>query len=145
MATHLSLPPVSPPSYHRRRETLSIVFNRVVIDGCRGSESSLVDNLRSAGFLGVRATEFSANLEQATQQAQEECDESAGTVDPNVVWRQTLSEPYRFTGLVASSPHLSADPATESLQSQGEVLQQQIDEVRSLKETLAERDARAKE
>ncbi|MED6172358.1 hypothetical protein PIB30_049378 [Stylosanthes scabra] len=38
---------------------------------------------------------FSANLEQATQQAQEEGDESAATVDPNIVWRQTLSEPYR--------------------------------------------------
>ncbi|MED6160186.1 hypothetical protein PIB30_048969 [Stylosanthes scabra] len=34
---------------------------------------------------------------------------------------------------------------TQSLHSQGETLQQQIDEVRSLKETLAERDARADE
>ncbi|MED6161576.1 hypothetical protein PIB30_062069 [Stylosanthes scabra] len=33
----------------------------------------------------------------------------------------------------------------QSLYSQGEVLQQQIGEVRSLKETLAERDARADE
>ncbi|MED6198363.1 hypothetical protein PIB30_065672 [Stylosanthes scabra] len=53
-------------------------------------------------------TEFSANLEQATQQAQEEGDESAATVDPDVVWRQTLSEPcknrvYRAGGFFASS------------------------------------------
>ncbi|MED6131237.1 hypothetical protein PIB30_007927 [Stylosanthes scabra] len=41
----------------------------------------------------ARMTEFSANLEQAIQQAQEEGDESAATVDPNVVRRQTLSEP----------------------------------------------------
>ncbi|MED6145121.1 hypothetical protein PIB30_022119 [Stylosanthes scabra] len=38
---------------------------------------------------------FSANLEQATQQAQEEGDESAATVDPNFVWRQTLSKPCK--------------------------------------------------
>ncbi|MED6125543.1 hypothetical protein PIB30_069455 [Stylosanthes scabra] len=53
-------------------------------------------------------TEFSANLEQATQQAQEEGDESAATVDPDVVWRQTLSEPcknrvYGAGGFFASS------------------------------------------
>ncbi|MED6115030.1 hypothetical protein PIB30_086285 [Stylosanthes scabra] len=35
-------------------------------------------------------TEFSANLEQATQQAQEEGDESAATVDPDVVWQEHL-------------------------------------------------------
>ncbi|MED6145175.1 hypothetical protein PIB30_022634 [Stylosanthes scabra] len=41
-------------------------------------------------------TEFSANLEEATQQAQEEGDdESPATVDPDIVWRQTLSEPYK--------------------------------------------------
>ncbi|MED6131629.1 hypothetical protein PIB30_011480 [Stylosanthes scabra] len=40
-------------------------------------------------------SKFSANLEQATQQAQEEGDESATTVDPNLVWRQTLSEPCK--------------------------------------------------
>ncbi|MED6107663.1 hypothetical protein PIB30_016106 [Stylosanthes scabra] len=40
-------------------------------------------------------TEFSANFEQATQQAQEEGDETTGTVDPDVVWRQTLSEPCK--------------------------------------------------
>ncbi|MED6221189.1 hypothetical protein PIB30_052084 [Stylosanthes scabra] len=122
-------------------------------------------------------TEFSANLEQATQQAQEEGDESAGTVDPNIVWRQTLSEPcknrvYEASGFFASSlcrsgyggssgsatsSHAgSADEEvvnlreqvqnlTQSLYSQGVVLQQQIDEVRSLKENLAETDARAEE
>ncbi|MED6117919.1 hypothetical protein PIB30_114558, partial [Stylosanthes scabra] len=41
-------------------------------------------------------TEFSANLEEATQKAQEEGDdESPATVDPDTVWRQTLSEPYK--------------------------------------------------
>ncbi|MED6167615.1 hypothetical protein PIB30_004426 [Stylosanthes scabra] len=41
-------------------------------------------------------TEFSANFEEATQQAQEEGDdESTATVDPDIVWRQTLSEPYK--------------------------------------------------
>ncbi|MED6109638.1 hypothetical protein PIB30_035527 [Stylosanthes scabra] len=40
--------------------------------------------------------------------AQEEGDESAGTVDPNVVWRQTLSERYKnrvygASGFFASS------------------------------------------
>ncbi|MED6135177.1 hypothetical protein PIB30_043795 [Stylosanthes scabra] len=53
-------------------------------------------------------TEFFANLDQATQQAQEEGDESAATVDPDVVWRQTLSEPcknrvYGAGGFFASS------------------------------------------
>ncbi|MED6170705.1 hypothetical protein PIB30_033557 [Stylosanthes scabra] len=32
-------------------------------------------------------SEFSANLDEATQQAQEEGDESAATVDPDIVWR----------------------------------------------------------
>ncbi|MED6157135.1 hypothetical protein PIB30_020453 [Stylosanthes scabra] len=118
-------------------------------------------------------TEFSANLEQATQQAHEEGDETAGTVDPNAVWRQTLSEPCRnrvygasgffasslqrsgYGGSYASATSSHASPAdaevvdlrehvqnlTQSLHAQGETLQQQIDEVRSLKETLAERDA----
>ncbi|MED6164295.1 hypothetical protein PIB30_088276 [Stylosanthes scabra] len=122
-------------------------------------------------------TEYSANLVQATQQAQEEGDESAATVDLNVVWRQTLSEPcknrvYGASGFFASSLRRSgyggssasatsshAGPADaevvdlreqvqnlmQSLHSQGEVLQQQIHEVRSLKETLAQRDARANE
>ncbi|MED6175944.1 hypothetical protein PIB30_083114 [Stylosanthes scabra] len=53
-------------------------------------------------------TEFSANLEQATQQAQEKGDESATIVDTDVVWRQTLSEPcknrvYGAGGFFASS------------------------------------------
>ncbi|MED6134643.1 hypothetical protein PIB30_038826 [Stylosanthes scabra] len=119
-------------------------------------------------------TEFSANLEQATQQAQEEGDETAGTVDQNAVWRQTLSEPcrnwvYGASGFFTSSLHRSgyggsstfatsshASPAdvevldlreqvqnlTQSLHSQGKTLQQQIDEVSSLKKTLPERDAR---
>ncbi|MED6157965.1 hypothetical protein PIB30_028403 [Stylosanthes scabra] len=109
--------------------------------------------------------------------AKEEGDESAATVDPNVVWRQTLSEScknrvYGADGFFASSLRRSgyggssasatsshAGPVdaelvdlreqvqnlTQSLHSQGEVLQQQIDEVRSLKETLAQRDAQADE
>ncbi|MED6132214.1 hypothetical protein PIB30_017067 [Stylosanthes scabra] len=60
----------------------------------------------------ARMTEFSVNLEQATQQAQEEGDETAGTVDPDVVWRQTLTEPcrnwvYGAGGFFASSLHRS--------------------------------------
>ncbi|MED6172263.1 hypothetical protein PIB30_048438 [Stylosanthes scabra] len=122
-------------------------------------------------------TEYSANLEQATQQAQEEGDESAATVDPNVVWCQTLFEPCKnrvygaggffasslrrsgYGGSSASATSSHTGPAdaevvdlreqvqnlTQSLHSQGEVLQQQIDEVRSLKETLAQRDAWADE
>ncbi|MED6220757.1 hypothetical protein PIB30_047956 [Stylosanthes scabra] len=98
-------------------------------------------------------TEYSTNLEQATQQAQEEGDESAATVDPDVVWRQTLSEPCknRVYGPVDFSPHHSTDPAMEvqnlaqSLETQGHMLQQHIDEVQTLKDTLAERDARAEE
>ncbi|MED6160659.1 hypothetical protein PIB30_053519 [Stylosanthes scabra] len=115
-------------------------------------------------------TEYSANLEQATQQAQEEGDESAATVDLDVVWRQTLSEPCKnrvygaggffasslcrsgFGGssTSASSTHTgSAVPEvqnlSQSLQTQGHMLQQHIDEVRTLKDTLAERDARAEE
>ncbi|MED6113418.1 hypothetical protein PIB30_070598 [Stylosanthes scabra] len=43
----------------------------------------------------ARMNEYSANLEQATQQAQEEGDESTAAVDPDVVWRQTLSEPCK--------------------------------------------------
>ncbi|MED6204117.1 hypothetical protein PIB30_006184 [Stylosanthes scabra] len=57
-------------------------------------------------------TEFSANLDEATQQAQEEGDESAATVDPDIVWRQTLSEQYKNRvygagGFFASSLHRS--------------------------------------
>ncbi|MED6116030.1 hypothetical protein PIB30_096313 [Stylosanthes scabra] len=109
--------------------------------------------------------------------AQEGGDESAATVDPNIVWRQTLSEPcknrvYRVGGFFVSSLRRSGygcssasatsshtGPAdvevvdlrehvqnlTQSLHSQGEVLQQQIDEVRSLKETLDKRDTREDE
>ncbi|MED6124613.1 hypothetical protein PIB30_060550 [Stylosanthes scabra] len=40
-------------------------------------------------------TEFSAIFELATQKVHEEGDESAGTVDPNGLWRQALSEPYK--------------------------------------------------
>ncbi|MED6206894.1 hypothetical protein PIB30_030895 [Stylosanthes scabra] len=122
-------------------------------------------------------TEFSANLEQATQQAQEEGDESAATVDPDVVWRQTLSEPCKnrvygaggffasslrrsgYGGSSASASSTHTGPAapevvdlreqvqnlSQSLQTQGHMLQQHIDEVRTLKDTLAERDARAEE
>ncbi|MED6137353.1 hypothetical protein PIB30_064274 [Stylosanthes scabra] len=100
-------------------------------------------------------TEFSANLEQVTQQAQEEGDETAGTVDPDVVWLQTLSEHAGtgFTGPVASLPHLSIDPDTEVPLPLPPVAKQarpmrravQADEVRSLKETLAARDAWAEE
>ncbi|MED6170106.1 hypothetical protein PIB30_027706 [Stylosanthes scabra] len=124
--------------------------------------------------------EFSANLEQATQQAQEEGDESAATVDPNVVWRQTLSEPYRnrvygaggffasslrksgYAGSSASASSSHIGPAdlevvdlreqvqnlTQSLESQGHMLQQQIDEVKTLRDTLAQmaqRDERTEE
>ncbi|MED6182605.1 hypothetical protein PIB30_030085 [Stylosanthes scabra] len=116
-----------------------------------------------------RRTEFSANLEEATQQAQEEGDdESTATVDPDIVWRQTLSEPYknrvygaggffasslRRSGYAGSSASASSGhtgpPAPEVVdlreQSQGDLLQQQIDEVKSLKSTLAEKDARAEE
>ncbi|MED6146035.1 hypothetical protein PIB30_030828 [Stylosanthes scabra] len=122
-------------------------------------------------------TEFSANLDEATQRAQEEGDESPTTVDPDIVWRQTLSEPYknrvygaegffasslRRSGYAVSSASASSchtgPPApevvdlreqvqnlTQSLQSQGDLLQQQIDEVKSLKSTLAEKDAREEE
>ncbi|MED6154897.1 hypothetical protein PIB30_000399 [Stylosanthes scabra] len=41
-------------------------------------------------------TEFAADFERATQQAQEEGDESAGTMHSDVVWSQTLSEPYKI-------------------------------------------------
>ncbi|MED6167760.1 hypothetical protein PIB30_005725 [Stylosanthes scabra] len=119
--------------------------------------------------------EFSTNLEQATQQAQQEGDDSAGTIDSNSVWRQTLSElcwnrVYGVGGFFASSLHrfgfggsfafaasTFTDPdatkvvdlreqvqnLTQSLETQGQ--QQHIDKVRSLKDTLAERDARAEE
>ncbi|MED6136443.1 hypothetical protein PIB30_056175 [Stylosanthes scabra] len=122
-------------------------------------------------------TEFSANLEQATQQAQEEGDESAATVDPDVVWRQTLSKPCKnrvygaggffasslrrsgYGGSFASASSTHTSPAapevvdlqeqvqnlSQSLQTQGHMLQQHIDKVRTLKDTLAERDARAEE
>ncbi|MED6144136.1 hypothetical protein PIB30_012789 [Stylosanthes scabra] len=104
-------------------------------------------------------TEFSANLEQATQQAQEEGDETAGTVDPDVVWRQTLSEPcrnrvYGAGGFFASSLHRSgyggssaSATCSQASPANAEVvdLRKQADEVRSLKETLAARDARAEE
>ncbi|MED6221747.1 hypothetical protein PIB30_057717 [Stylosanthes scabra] len=92
---------------------------------------------------------LSANLEQATQQAEEKGDETAATVDSNVVWRQTLSEPCKtgFTRPADFSPHHSTDPAMEvhPHPHPGHMLQQQIEEVRSLKSTLAEKDARAKE
>ncbi|MED6131333.1 hypothetical protein PIB30_008979 [Stylosanthes scabra] len=122
-------------------------------------------------------TEFSANLDEATQQAQEEGDVSVATVDSDIVWRQTLSEPYknrvygaggffasslRISGYAGSSASASSchtgPPApevvdlreqvqnlTQSLQSQGDLLQQQIDEVKSLKSTLVEKDARVEE
>ncbi|MED6188298.1 hypothetical protein PIB30_084643 [Stylosanthes scabra] len=109
--------------------------------------------------------------------AQEEGDESAATVDPDVVWRQTLSEPCKnrvygadgffasslrrsgYGGSSASSSSTHTGPAapevvdlreqvqnlSQSLQTQGHMLQQHIDEVRTLKDTLAERDARAEE
>ncbi|MED6129994.1 hypothetical protein PIB30_113588, partial [Stylosanthes scabra] len=62
-------------------------------------------------------SEFSANFEQATQQATqqalEEGAESAAAVDPNLVWRQTLSEPnknrvYGAGSFFASSLRTSA-------------------------------------
>ncbi|MED6132826.1 hypothetical protein PIB30_022610 [Stylosanthes scabra] len=116
-------------------------------------------------------TEFSANLDEATQQAQEEGDESAATVDLDTVWRQTLSEPYknrvygaggffasslRRSGYAGSSASASSchtglpapevvDLREQSLQSQGDLLQQQTDEVKSLKSTLAKKDARAED
>ncbi|MED6174738.1 hypothetical protein PIB30_071921 [Stylosanthes scabra] len=109
-------------------------------------------------------TEFFANLEQATQHAQEEGDDCAGTIDPNSVWRQTLSEPchnrvYRADGFFASSLHRSGfggssasaasthtgPDATEVVDLREQVLQQHIGEVRSIKDTLAERDARVEE
>ncbi|MED6147057.1 hypothetical protein PIB30_040431 [Stylosanthes scabra] len=122
-------------------------------------------------------TEFSANLNEATQRAQEEGDESPATVDPDIVWRQTLSEPYKnrvygaggfFASLLRRSSYADSSKSTsschtgppapevvdlreqvqnltQSLQSQGDLLQQQIDEVKSLKSTLAEKDAQAEE
>ncbi|MED6174439.1 hypothetical protein PIB30_068966 [Stylosanthes scabra] len=114
-------------------------------------------------------TEYSANLEQATQQAQEEGDESATTVDPDVVWRQTLSEPcknrvygaggffasslcrsgYGGSSASASSTH-TGPAALETCRSRSKTFRRAcrlrlIDEVRTLKDTLAERDARAEE
>ncbi|MED6138200.1 hypothetical protein PIB30_072063 [Stylosanthes scabra] len=116
-----------------------------------------------------------ANFEQATQQAQEESDESADTVYLDVVWRQILSKPYKnrvygaggfFAGSLrtsgcegssASAASSQVGPVSEtevtdltdkvqnlthSLENQGKVLQHQIDEVLSLKNMLAERDAR---
>ncbi|MED6108858.1 hypothetical protein PIB30_028178 [Stylosanthes scabra] len=104
-------------------------------------------------------TKFSANFEQATQQAQEEGDETAVTIDPDVVWRQSLSEPcknrvYGSGGFFASSLHRSgyggsSASATCSQAGPADVevvdLREQADEVCSLKETLAARDARAEE
>ncbi|MED6129869.1 hypothetical protein PIB30_112323, partial [Stylosanthes scabra] len=125
-------------------------------------------------------SEFSANFEQATQQATqqalEEGAESAAAVDPNLVWRQTLSEPNKnrvygagsffasslrtsaYAGSSASTASTQQGPAptesevvdlreqvqnlTRSLETRDQVLQQQIDEVRSLRSMLAERDAR---
>ncbi|MED6173188.1 hypothetical protein PIB30_056881 [Stylosanthes scabra] len=111
-------------------------------------------------------TEFSANFKQATQRAQEEGDESAGTVDPNVVWHQTLSEPYKnwvygaegFFAPPAMEVPLPLQPSlrqallrrlrldlrdhvqnlTQSLENQGQVLQQHIYEVWRLNDTLAQ-------
>ncbi|MED6203816.1 hypothetical protein PIB30_003107 [Stylosanthes scabra] len=51
--------------------------------------------------------EFSANLEQATQQAQEQGDDSAGSIDPNSVWRQTL---FGFGGSSASAASTHTGP-----------------------------------
>ncbi|MED6159562.1 hypothetical protein PIB30_043341 [Stylosanthes scabra] len=101
----------------------------------------------------ARMTEFSANLDEATQRAQEEGDESPAIVDPDTVWRQTLSEPYKnqVYGAEVFSPHHCIDPAMQvhlhrhPVVTQGDLLQQQIDEVKSLKSTLAEKDARAEE
>ncbi|MED6185075.1 hypothetical protein PIB30_053533 [Stylosanthes scabra] len=108
--------------------------------GCRGAESSLVD------------TEFSANFKQATQQAQEEGDEIAATVDPNLVWRQTLSEPYKNRvygagGFFASSLRTSGygDSSASATGTHTGPVAPEIDGVWSLKKTLAKRDARAEE
>ncbi|MED6170467.1 hypothetical protein PIB30_031242 [Stylosanthes scabra] len=103
-------------------------------------------------------------VEKRAEDLLEEGDESAATVDPDIVWRQTLSEPYknRVYGAGGSSASTSSchtsPPApevvdlreqvqnlTQSLQSRGDLLQQQIDEVKSLKSTLAEKDARAED
>ncbi|MED6108931.1 hypothetical protein PIB30_028913 [Stylosanthes scabra] len=88
--------------------------------------------------------EFSANLEQATQQAQEEGDENAGT---------TLSEPYKNRvyeagGFFASSLCKSGyegSSASATSTHQGPGAPEHINEVRSLKDTLAEKDARAED
>ncbi|MED6153301.1 hypothetical protein PIB30_100579 [Stylosanthes scabra] len=93
MTRSLDRPPTDPELFretHTRKRDRSVVEKRV-------------DDL---------LTEFSANLEQATQQAQEEGDESADTVDPNAVWRQTLSKPcqnrvYGAGGFFATSLHIS--------------------------------------
>ncbi|MED6212711.1 hypothetical protein PIB30_086237, partial [Stylosanthes scabra] len=99
-------------------------------------------------------TEFSANLEQATQQAQEEGDESAAT---GFFASSLRRSGYGGSSASASSTHTGpAAPEvvdlreqvqnlSQSLQTQGHMLQQHIDEVRTLKDTLAERDARAEE
>ncbi|MED6150876.1 hypothetical protein PIB30_076851 [Stylosanthes scabra] len=74
MTRSLDRPPAEPELFtemHTRKRDRSIVEKRA-------------DDL---------LTEFSANLEQATQQAQEEGDDSAGTINPNSLWRQTLSKP----------------------------------------------------
>ncbi|MED6131313.1 hypothetical protein PIB30_008646 [Stylosanthes scabra] len=116
-------------------------------------------------------------VEKRAEDLLEEGDESAATVDPDIVWRQTLSEQYknrvygaggffasslRRSGYAGSSASASSchtgPPApevvdlreqvqnlTQGLQNQGDLLQQQIDEVKSLKSTLAEKDARTED
>ncbi|MED6210517.1 hypothetical protein PIB30_064825 [Stylosanthes scabra] len=112
----------------------------------------------------ARMNEFSVNLEQATQQAQEEGDESAGTVHSNVVWRQTLSKPYKnrvygvggFFGsslhrsgyggssASASSTHTgSSAPEVVDLREQVQNLTQSLET--QWQEALAQRDARVEE
>ncbi|MED6157493.1 hypothetical protein PIB30_023534 [Stylosanthes scabra] len=99
-------------------------------------------------------TEFSANLDEATQQAQEEGDESPAIVDLDIVWRQTLSEPYKNRvygagGFFASSLCRSGYAGSSALASSchtGSPAQEVVDlREQSLKSTLAEKDARTEE
>ncbi|MED6124516.1 hypothetical protein PIB30_059618 [Stylosanthes scabra] len=93
MMTSLYRPPTEPEFF---RETHTWKRDRSVVEKRTDDLLICFSNLRSYGSIHeFKFTKFSANFEQATQQAQEEGDENVGTVDPNVVWRQTLSEAYR--------------------------------------------------
>ncbi|MED6121835.1 hypothetical protein PIB30_033851 [Stylosanthes scabra] len=133
----------------KKREASSKVNRASLKGGClHTGGSATIPKTRA------RMIEFSANLEHATQQAQEEGDESAAIVDPNVVWRQTLSEPYknqvyRAGGFFASSLRRSGYAGSSASASSSHTgPAQQIDEVKTLRDTLAQmaqRDERTEE